>query len=257
MATCNWTHFDSVQDFAAECKALDLHDRGSWAGESIDETYRKVAHGDTSAVAEAERILDSIDSGLDMSGLKVQWQLAPVGAFPNVPACLAGAPDCMWRKQEAMSPRGEVDMVYCLCCSAAINAADAFRRNVAILAAAMAIGRVRPVNLKFVTSYGRGDHTIRVRGNPMVLSEAAYLATSPGFMRNLSFGWSRKKGWDGNWARWLGDPTNNERMDRAFRAELGLGEDDIVIPAMHVDRSKDILADPVKYINGLLDRYRG
>lgn len=256
MATCTWRHFESIQEFIEECHGEEFRDRSSFSGESISETLKKAKNGDLRAVSEAEKIIDSIDSALDMTGLRSMWGAAPVGAFPNVPAFLGGDPDCMWLKQERQSPRGEINLVFCTCCSGGVNAKRAFQRNITILAATMALSRIRPVNLLYTTSYGTGDHTIKVRSNPMVLSEAAFLTTSVGFLRNLSFAWSSQKGWTGGWAHWLHSQTNNDVMDRCFRAELGLGADDIVIPAMHLDSERDILANPVKYINGLLDRYR-
>lgn len=120
---------------------------------------------------------------------------------------------------------------------------------------AMSLERVRPVNVWLTTCYGIHDHAIRLKSNPMVLSEAANAMTDPAFFRHLSYRLAKAYGWDGRWAPWRS--SDKEIMEKNFRDRLGCNENDIIIPAMHQEEwESGELADPIKYINKILDKYR-
>jgi len=262
----SFDRFDSVADFmgAVRDHEVDIRDKESWTGETRDQVTERIDNGYTGAVADADRVLSSIDCDINTMGLAPQWGLAPVGVAPNVGAFLAGSPDCMYHKSySARQNNGEINLYYCPIASAGISHEDSFRRGVVVLSAVIALSRVRPVNCYYFTCMGKGDHIVKIRTNPLVLSEAAYMLTSTAVWRAISLQYASKTaGWKYDWGKWSctggkygQGMTEQEKVDHMKQC-LGLGEDDILIPGHHLDRN-DITANPAAWVNGLLDKYRG
>lgn len=254
-----WTFFDSVSDFVADIdrKHITREDNRSFCGGmDFGEALNAARNGDVSGVEHAQAMMDQINADVDTEGLRDCWQHSVVGPFPNVPAFLAGDPECMFSRRRVSGGRvlGPVNIYYSPVCSAGIAAADAYKRGVAVLAAVMLLSRIRPVSLSFVTCYGDGsDHVIPIRTDPMVLSEAAFAISGVAFYRALSYGWSRARGWDGKWAPWYKE-NSTDYVIAKYKDILSLGDEDIVIPPVHF--SDEISADPAKWLNGILDKYR-
>jgi hypothetical protein len=260
MTPDKFARFGSPGEFLDELKSRRVrvdHNSG-WSGETEQELEERSRNGYTGAVPEAEKLLAGIDASLNMHGLTPRWNRAPVGAFPCVPSYLANDPDSMLRIDRVVAPRGEINVYYCPMTSSGVYHEESFRRGVVVLAAIMALSRVRPVNAYYVTCMGLGDHIIKLRTNPMVLSESAYVLTSCAFYRTWAYSWGHDTaGWDGGWGAWSGQYTRDEADAKVAHMKtcLGLGDEDVMIPGMHL-YDLGIMRDPVKWINGLLDRYR-
>ena len=263
--TARFRMFNSVQEFVDTCAAettarvrreYSSEDTRRWTGHTWQEAHDIAKAGDIGAVPKAEEMLDKIDAEIDTSGLTPRWEDSVVGAFANVPAYLAGAPESMRNKRDSHTNKGEVNVYYSSVTSADIKKEMSYDRGITMLALVMALQRVRAVNLYYFTTLGKAyDHVVKVQTNPMVMSEAAHVLTSTSFYRNLSYGMATTKGWKGGWARWSSYGNDKVIVDTLKRT-LDLADDDVVIPTMH-RRNTGMMADPVKYINGHLDRYRG
>jgi len=255
--------FPSVASFmeAFHASGAKISDRQSWTGETRAQVENSLANGNTDSVAKAEAILATIDANVNTRGLTRRWANDVVGAFPNVPAYLAGQPESMRRmdRQQRRSRRSAVRVYYSPVSSQSISHEQNFRRGVVVLAAVMALQRVRPVEVYYFTVLGLGDHVIKLRTDPMVLSESAYVLTSGGVCRSTSYPYAHAVSeWRGDWGRWSGQyerEMSREAKIEHMKTVLGLGEDDILLPAVHM-RDQDILDNPVAWINGLLDKYR-
>jgi hypothetical protein len=254
--------FESLAEFWQACKDKGIHpsDNARWCGESRAEIVDRIENGHTGAVPKAEKILDDIDNEIDMAGIRNVWGRSVVGPFPDVPAFLSNEPMCMYQKQPQEDKRSEINVYYSPVGSASIPHEELFKRGVAVLAAVMALSRVRPVNVHLLTVYGKGDHIIKLRTNPMILSEAAYALTSQGIMRGLSFEYAKQLyEWKGRWGRWTMKEEWSKNEDEKIahmRKVLNLTEDDILISAVHSQEAEKIFANPVAWINRLLDKYR-
>lgn len=258
--------YESVSAFMDDFRArgATVRENSDWSGETPAEILDSLANGDTKAVPAAEAVLDKINARLDLSGIAPRWGRTVVGAFPDVPAFLGGAPECMIRREPGSAPRGAINVYYCPMTSGSTAHERSFTYGVSVLAAVMALSRVRPVNVYYYTVCGIGDHVIRLRTDPMVLSEAAYILTSTAFYRSVSYSYAENLGWDGAWGNWACVGVSNsegrnlprEKKIAHMKGILGLGDDDIIIPAMDVESIR-AMGDPVKWINGLLDKYRG
>lgn len=258
--------FESVAAFmdAFRASGATIANKPDWTGETAAQIRASLANGNTDAVPKAEAVLDKINARLDLSGIAPRWGRSVVGAFPDVPAFLAGAPESMIRREPGESPRGAISVYYSPVAAAKTSHETWHANGITVLAAIMALSRVRPVNAYCFTPYGIGDHVIRLRTDPMVLSESAYILTSPGFFRAVSYEYAATFGWGGGWGNWSCSKTggssaggwSRERKTAHMKKILGMGEDDILIPALDPAAMAEI-SDPVTWINGLLDKYRG
>lgn len=261
MTRSDFTHYESVDAFLADVRAAGCERNNvQWCGDTWSGAMDKAANGDLAAVDEANAIMDSIDHQIDTSGLRPVWGNSPVGAYPNVPAFLAGDPESMRARTMMQSPKGPVTIWFSPVCSAAISVEDARRRGLAVLALVLALQRVRPVHVRIVTAYGKGDHTVQIRTEPMVLAEAAHCLTATSFYRALSYEFAEKvHNWKGGWAPWYKQAYGDEQAIIAeFRTRLNANADDLIVLPMDYTHGahREMIDTPATWINRVLDQYR-
>lgn len=257
--------FDSLAAFMEDFRArgAKIANKPDWTGETREEVRSSVENGNVSAVPKAEALLDKVSADLALSGLAPRWGRSVVGAFPDVPAFLGGAPECMLRRSPDRGPLGAINVYYSPITAAVTTPEESFRYGVTVLAAVMALSRVRPVNVYYFTPLGIGDHVIRLRTDPMVLSESAYILTSAGFYRSVSYEYAHGFGWEGSWGAWVcssvsrgpGQKLPREEKIAHMKKILGLGEDDVLVPPVDPKTMRE-MSDPVAWVNGLLAKYR-
>jgi len=250
----------SVQEFGDYCeqngaegarKRAGRSENSDWVGGTYSETMRLLRLGDTSAVPEAERLLAQINTQINVRGLLPTWDTSPVGAFPHVPAFLAGAPESMWTKSLTPSPKGPVKIVFCMTNSGSFGVDSLRKRGTATLALAMALSIVRPVEVWAVSALDvQHQPCIRI-SSPIDLSEASYVLANPAFNRSLVYGLAFAEGMSGAWSSWA-------RNDATARKVFRLSEDDIYMgPAIDGEGSCEAQINrPVEWINGILDKHR-
>lgn len=254
------TYYDSISGFLKDVTALTTAEeiekangKRRWQGGSTwEEAFALTASGDTSAVQKANSIMEHVDDNIAVKGNRPCWNTAPAGAFPNVPAYLANAPETMYQRQNTRGDKRAINIFYSPSSSGDINADKVFNRGVTVLALAMQLSRTKDVNIHFFTARGLGNHVVRLTA-PMVLSESAHILTNVGFIRGISLRLSRSLGWGGNWASWL-DRDDDEATVKNIRNYYCLSDDDIIIPPMQ-KRKQDPLSNPVEYINNILKKH--
>lgn len=254
--------FESLESFL-ECMPLDLceanHEGGYWTAETWSEFNERIHDGYTGAVPDAEKLLAEIDANIDTTGLIDHWQDSVVGAFPNVPAFLAGSPECMRSftgNSRNTGKKSPIKVVYSPIVSASTDAETIKKRGIVVLALVMALSRVRPVELEVVTCLGNMDSRIRLKSAPLMLSETAYVLTNPTWFRSLAYTFAHASAaWDGGWGAWSGGGSQSDEGVAHMRKCLGLQDDDLFISPLHCN-DNELMDNPVKYINGVLDQYR-
>ena len=254
--------FDSLADFARACDALpaDIKRRfsdESWTGETFSESLRLASSGGTEAhVPAAEAMLSQIHASLPETAAR-RWVLDHAGAFPCVPAYLAGEPENMWAAADMPADTSPVRIFVCSTSSAGVSHHDLQRRGCAALALVMLASRTRPVELysyAHVAEIGRGvgDAVIvqRLQSHPLMLSEVAYVLTSAGWARNLTYAVLAHRGASLHW----GGATKRDgyQAGSATRSLLALEPQDVLIgPARLYDPA---VSDPVGFVHRELAR---
>lgn len=164
-----------------------------WYGGKLPlELVDYLSRGDDKLAGSAESTFDSVLAELlpDTEGGFPIRVAAPVGAFPNVGAFLAGRPDSMFGYEPAPE-MGPVKMVIELTCSAGTEHKDMLARGVAFIGLAYALQTIRPVEvyagISHATHSGEFEHAtaVRVSSTPLDLSRLAAITTATGAGRYL------------------------------------------------------------------------
>jgi hypothetical protein len=260
----NWEKFDYFDSVPEFLKAVEEetpeHKKEqygrTWTGNmSHDEAVELTRKGDISAVEKANAILEKVDGSILQDGLRERWITAPAGAFANVPAFLANAPETMFQKANARGQKKSVNVYFCGTSASGISAEDLFKRGTVVLALVMQLSRLCDVNLYFYSALDGNNHIVRL-ASPMVLSESAHVLTCTAFDRCLSHGREYAHGYCGSWAKWV-EHGDDEHNIKAVKLILGLKEDDIVFPSVHMEHfQKGFFTEPVKHINEILSKYK-
>lgn len=258
------THkFESLAEFGRACKtkaALKNNGREGWTSEKMDVSLDSAINGSTKLVADAEKLLDKLQTTIELQGR--QWQPTVAGAFPSVPDYIAGHPESMRKLDDCKSESTPVRVWVCTTSSAHMEWQTLQKRGVAVLAAVMAISQQRPVELWTFTALDGKDGTcnvmVRINSQPLQLSEACYALTSIGFDRNLTHGW----GWSqdrftGSWSKHISSANTESQAVAACRKILGseCGDNDLIIPPSMQGWGNAISNDSVKWVNSVLEKY--
>ena len=245
---------------------LSHHVGGSWAGGGGFQKFMAcITTGDNSLVEESDKHLAMIEDQVPMSR---GWRNVDdvVGAVPNVPAFLAGHPQCMRRRQRAMRDTAPLAIYMDLTSSAGISAKDVQQRGVVLLALVRLLVEHRPVELWVGTSLGAGHRyggqaavtaTVawRIDTAPLDLARAAYhvsaTAMSRGFGYNIIHAELSMP--HGSW------PFDNFGLHtQTAPARLGqvfAGQELLYVPPIYLNDS--MTADPVGWVKRVLAKYVG
>lgn len=251
--------FESMAQFVAGLSGKTLNGTGGTkfeGGETLEQSKRLASQGWPHIVDDANKIIADIEA----SGLIARGQPTYVndvaGAFPNVPAYLAGSPECMFRRgrSELLGEQSPLSVYLDVSVSWDITAEQLKRRGIAILALVLILSERRPVELNLYSSLGsRAERSaqipiVRIETQPLDISSATYALASAGFLRNLCFAFGTPHGFDGAWA-WATPPTEKKHQDD-IRRVLGASEQDLVIYGAY---SRDPhIADPIKWLHSQL-----
>lgn len=125
---------------------------------STEKFLEKAATGDNGLVQQSDEFLASVE---DQVPLSQGWRNVDdvVGAVPNIPAFLAGHPQCMRRRERTMRDTAPLAIFMDLASSMGIPQADILKRGVVLLALTRMLVLHRPVELWVGTSMGDGGMT--------------------------------------------------------------------------------------------------
>jgi len=231
-----------------------------WTGETFRESIDFAMNGNSDKVAEAEKLLDKMQSSIEITSR--QWGSAVAGAFPCVPDYLIGHPESMRKLDDCMSDSAPLRIYVCTSSTMSVDWRHLQQRGIAILAATMALSQSRPVELwTFTALNGNGPHgecnvMVRINSAPLCLSEACVALCSVGYDRNLSmaYGYANDT-YTGGYARIIKSNLYTESACiEACREMLGASPEDLVIPPSSSNFT-EIVSDPVGWVKKTLDTF--
>jgi len=238
---------------------------GSWFGSSYQEFRQRIETGDNSLVAESDAHLAKIEDQVPMSR---GWRNVDdvVGAVPNVPAFLAGHPQCMRRRQRTMRDTAPLAIFMDLTSSAGISAEDVQKRGVVLLALTRLLVEHRPVELWVGTGLGsgysqRGNRAVsatvawRIDTAPLDLARAAYHVSATAMSRGFGYQMAHVEldmphgAWPfGNYD--LHCRTAEQRLKHTFA-----GQELLYIPPIML--GDELTKDPVGWVKRVMAQYVG
>lgn len=246
----------------------DAADRGpvrecdpGWTGETWKAALDGARRGRTALVADAERLLEQVQSEVLVS--RSEWVRSRAGAFPVVPEALQGFPEPMRRKVWSPSDRSPLRVFVDLVSSAGVERAHLMRRGVACLALAMALGQERALELWAVIPARTGQRivsVVQIPTTPFDLAGACYALTSVGFVRGLGYSLAKSVGGRHRHERWAfgyypDSDAQRARYVRQLRAVLGASEVDLVVPPTFL--GDPAAADSVGFVRRTLAEHSG
>ena len=253
--------FSSPRAIVDATKGDFMNGDASWIGESKADYVRKTRTGDSSRVAEAEKLLSKIEPEFNREC--VVWQNSVSGAYADVAAFLANDPECMRRRLVTEDDRSPLRVWVDVASSCQISWQDLLPRGIAALALVMQLIRNgRAVELwTFASLHGRtAGQTVpcvQMCTTPIDMASVAYCLTSQGFSRGICYATARQfNGFNGAWgAHYVRYGTLAARLAGARKTLEGLAApQDIILPAPYVEDKHDkgdaglIFRDPVKWV---------
>lgn len=236
-------------------KEHNIDGSGSWYGET---NFRKhVELGDEKLVASSEKMLSKIEDQVPMSQGWINVDDV-VGAVPNVPAFLAGHPQCMRRRRRVAKDNSPLVIYMDLTSSGGINAGDVQNRGIVLLALARMLVEHRAVELWVGASLGghgkSGTVAWRIDTTPLDLARASYHVAATAMSR--LFGYELNKRLQGTGGGWpFGDYDLHCRAaPERLRSVMGWGELLYVPPIYMGDK---MTSDPVRWVKRVLTQYTG
>lgn len=246
--------------FARESNLPKKNSGGSWwdLGISTEQAISMCFTGDTSAVEASDALLSKMEEHTNMPSTRSIWYDDVSGAFPNIPAYIAGQPLNMRQRQKVQIDSAPLAIMVDLSVSGAINAQQVRNRGVAILALTRALSAHRPIELWAMdlgaADEGRGTPVncvvmaTKIETSPLDLSAASYALCHPGFLRQLYFPLeSKHHGFIGGWPF-----NNNSRALTAHETAVIIAPmfthvaETLCLPGLHVaDKS---MTDPEAWL---------
>jgi hypothetical protein len=236
-----------------------------WSGASYQEFERKIVVGDNDLVRESDDFLRQIEDQVPMSR---GWRNVDdvVGAVPNIPAFLAGHPQCMRRRERTMRDNAPLAIYMDLTSSAMISARDVQRRGVTLLALVRQLVEHRPVELWVGISLGKGWSRSYGSGNspasgtvawkidtaPLDLARAAFYISATVMARGFGYNISNhRQNTGGGWpldSHDLHCRTAKERLGAVFT-----GQEMLYIPP--IIGYDELVSKPVEWIKRTMASY--
>jgi hypothetical protein len=237
---------------------------GSWYGNvSFEDAIRKTHSGDQALVAPSDLLISQLE---DQIVHTKKWRNVDdvVGAIANVPAFIAGVPQCMRRRQRLDHDDAPVTIFMDLTSSAGISAQDLLKRGTAILAFARLLCEHRAVELWGGISIGEGgwggkawSNTVgwRIDTTPLDLARAAFLLAAPAMARGIGYALGEKTSSRGSWGgSWPFGNHDKHVATQAERLQRALGNSELLlVPPIYLN--DPLTQDPVGWIKRELSQY--
>jgi len=200
-------------------------------------------NGDERLAGRAKTLTDSL--GIELEMPSPHWLPAVAGAFPNVPAFLAGEHEAMMLLTDEDDDRTPVRIWVSTSSSYDVTSQELERRGSAILALVMLLIQTRPVEL-YVYHEGDGEDCqnswataiVKVNTAPLHLGQAAFMLCSQGFGRGLMYHFPANTEGMGYHGRWMFGVHDSAKREAIARELLGAKKSDLIIPGAYSgDRS--------------------
>jgi len=228
----------------------------SWVGGDFATFKQCVTVGDESLVAESERFLSEIEDQVPVS---IGWRNVDdvVGAIPNVPAFLAGHPQCMRRRERTAKETAPLFIYMDLTSSASVSARSVQRRGIVLLALVRMLVEHRSVELYVGTSIGeyRISETCmwHIDTRPLDLARAAYHISSTAMARGFGYGMVHDEFCtdNGHWP--FADHGYHIRTAKSRLANIFPGVEILYIPPIY--GTDEMIERPVQWLKEQMSQY--
>jgi hypothetical protein len=231
----------------------------SWIGSTIADLQRMIVSGDERRVAESDKYLAEIEDQIPVSR---GWRNVDdvVGALPNVPAFLAGHPQCMRRRQRVASETAPLSIYLDLGSSNTISHVLIERRGLVLLALIRLLVEHRPVELWVGSSIGATGYASttcwRIDTSPLDLARAAYHISATAMSRRFGYGVSTAESgrrWNSAFA--MGNHAAQVSHLRNRVPQLFSG-DTMFVPPIY-DTGNEMVTNPVAWLKRTMAQYVG
>lgn len=262
---------ESPMQAYAHWKTLRNHDTMgsnlSWFNnESEALTGQRCTNGDASVLPAAQALMGRLSPGWTAPAIQMVPEVH--GAFPVVPEYLAGEPECMRTLVAHADASAPIRLFVDLTCSAGIQSKDMLTRGTTIIALALTLQQIRPLDLyAFCTMEGNSTkENPRVKACGMMvkldlqgslMAQSLYALSSTGFSRRVIYDAMTPMGFEGNWADYSAfkaghGRTSSKEYIRACRWHLSLNPEDILIPGISL--FDDTTTNPDKWLQKMLGK---
>lgn len=228
-----------------------------WYGGTYSDFATKVVTGDETLVEESESFLRQIENQVPMSR---GWRNIDdvVGAIPNVPAFLAGHPQCMRRRERTMKETAPLAIYMDLTSSAGISAREVQQRGIVLLALTRLLVEHRPVELWVGTSLGSysgdmsGTVAWRIDTAPLDLARSAFHISATVMARGFGYCLCQDElGTGGHWP--FANHTKHCETAKERLANVFAGQELLYIPPIYW--GDELTSDPVGWLKRTLAGY--
>jgi len=224
--------------------------------------------GDLSAVEQSDALLHKMEEHITMPSTRALWTDDVAGAFPNIPAYIAGQPLNMRTRTKHQIDSAPLAIMVDLGISAAINATQVRNRGTAILALVRALSAHRPIEL-WAMDFGSADDgtssfsykgsnavccAAKIETSPLDLSSACYALTHPAFVRQILFGLEEKyHDFRGGWPFRINRALSRHEMEVLCAPMWPHVSETLALPGLHVaDQS---MTDPEAWLKRQLSEH--
>jgi hypothetical protein len=253
--------FDSIEAMCKRYREAKPNYKFHSSSQSPDRALEMALSGDESLVPEAEKILLSLSNSLESVG--PFWEPDVFGSVVSIPAYLANVPNPFRRNKHIVSDVSPVRIFVGMVCSGGISEAIMRKRGITIMALAMQLQKIRPVEVIIYNETEAGGrrggiardylNTIRLESRPMSLAHTINAFANIPFTRQLSYGLAWMHGFTGGWPNGY-DGAKPSPEYRVWRnGILGITEHDILIESTYY--GDPITEDPITWINEHLSLY--
>lgn len=263
----NIKHFDSPEEYAEFLRTIPTQyncREGSWCGASTDQGIKTLEQGDSSRLAKAQAIIDKLDLAHIFSNDVPVLEPCIAGFIPNVPAAIAGHPEAMFRRGFVESPSVSAPLAIYIevSVSEGVSHDQLIARGVAVLAFALAMEQVRPVDVYAVALSGKGERpgiygsVTKIASRPMDMSRAVWMLTDATYARQLHF----------TAGNYLSGCTTTGHVPWAYsfdsayegkvRKLLELQPDDVFMKGGYLFDTL-MLNDPVAWVRAMIEKHSG
>jgi hypothetical protein len=266
--SCHYIIAESLTELGQFARASNLPDKpsyGDWSnGLSVQKAIDYCFTGDTSAVPASDLLLSKMEEHILMPSTRALWTDDVAGAFPNIPAFIAGQPLNMRTRVKHQIDSAPLAIMVDLGISAAISAAQVSNRGTAILALVRALSAHRPIEL-WAMDFGAADEggmglpncvvvAARISTTPLDLSTASYALTHPAFVRQVLFSLETKyHNFVGGWPFRLNRALSRHEMEVLCAPMWPHVSETLALPGLHVaDQS---MRDPEAWLKRQLSEH--
>jgi hypothetical protein len=233
---------------------------GSYGRAAIDALLGR----NTALTATAEKWMHRYESEV-FSGLGYETRDSVVGAFPNIPAMLAGFPCAMRQRYRTTDNTGPLTLYLELTGSSGVHGESFIARGAAVLALARLLSNTRPVEIWTCTTYGTTNRLQMIaakvetspldvaRGAAMLCNESIRTCVHEINEKALGHYHSLPRA-PGACLGWAYGRVDLERQwaGQILARILNPGSTMVYIPAAY---AQDDLDDPVQWVRDMLAKY--